>query len=78
MTGKLNSWHLTGQVPSPCGATCYHPINYGNQLMTWILAVSGDLVDKRYCILQIICERKKKEKEKERKRKRKKKKRGLK
>ena len=25
---------------------CYHPINYGNQLMTWILFVSGDLFDK--------------------------------
>jgi hypothetical protein len=36
---KLDSWHLTGQVPSPCGAACYHPINYGNQLMTWILLI---------------------------------------
>jgi hypothetical protein len=28
------------------GGSCYHPIIYGNHLMTWILFVSGDLVHK--------------------------------
>jgi hypothetical protein len=72
---KLDSWHLTGQVPSPCGAACYHPINYGNQLMTWILlilSVSSVLIGNYFS----FCKKKKKEKkkkEKERKKKRKRK-----
>jgi len=61
-TGKLDSWHLTGQAPSPRGATCYHPIIYGNHLMTWILSASGDLVHKWYGILQIICDKENKKK----------------
>ena len=62
MTGKLDSWHLTVQAPSPCGATCYHPIIYGNHLMTWILFASGDLVHKWYGILQINCDKENKKK----------------
>jgi cytochrome c-type biogenesis protein CcmH/NrfF len=56
-----------------CFSYCYHPIKYGNQLMTWIfwmLSVSSVLIGNPFFIFA-----KKKRKEKEKK-KRKKKKRG--
>jgi hypothetical protein len=71
---KLDSWHLTGQVPSPCGAACYHPINYGNQLMTWILlilSVSSVLIGNSFFIFAKRKKRKEKKKKKRKEKKRK-------
>ena len=68
---------LNRESTIPRWSRCYHPINYGNQLMTWILwilSVFSAFIGIWFFILQIIWKKeKKKKKKKKRKIKRKKK-----
>jgi hypothetical protein len=71
---ECNGGKKYGQKGTLCGP-CYHPINYGNQLMTWILlilSVSSVLIGNLFFILQKE-KRKRKEKEKKKKKKKEKK-----